>query len=104
MFKKIYPALFLSISFFNQAISGSPHFRVIEKQPDRLILEWQAPALTWQTIAWQQTTMARPQMGSLPLSQDADRPGLPLDAYTLEIPSGYTSRVQLLDSVVTEAV
>ncbi len=104
MFRRVYPALIIALSFFTHAISGSPLFRVVEKQPDRLILEWQAPALTWQTIAWEQTTLARPQMGSLPLSQDADHPGLPLDAYTLEIPSGYTSRVELLDSVITESV
>ncbi|NLP12653.1 hypothetical protein GX408_19800, partial [bacterium] len=104
MFRRVYSVLFIVLFFFTQAISGSPHFHVIEKQPDHLILEWQAPALTWQAIVWKQTTLVRPLMGSLPLSQDADHPGLPLDAYTLEIPSGYTSHVQLLDSVVTEAV
>ena len=96
--------LFGFVLFFHQAFGQSSYFRVIDKKSDGLILEWHAPLLTWQAITLGNETLVRPDMGSLPLSQEQGRPGLPMDAFVTEIPNGYEAEIQLLDSLVTESL
>jgi hypothetical protein len=93
---------FLLLSVLNPVFSQSGYFHVIDKKADHIILEWQSPGLTWQTLTWRGATFIRPGMGSLLLSQEKNKPGLPLDAFVLEVPTGLSAGVSVLDSVVTE--
>lgn len=92
----------LILSAVNGFSVQSDNFRIIEKSSEAMLIEWQAPELVWENVVLNGASFLRPHMGTLLLNQDADKPGLPLDAFCLDVPPGLHARVLALDSVYTE--
>ena len=102
MLRKRVFLLFLFLSAGTGLFGQSGYFKIMEKSSQTVLLEWQAPALIWESVTQDGDLFVRPSMGALLLNQDADKPGLPLDAFALNLAPGFTAQVQWLDSVVTE--
>jgi len=80
----------------------SGYFHTVEKTANRLIVEWQSPALTWQTVSTVRERFSLPVLGELALTNEAGRPMLPIDVLLIPLPNLRSASFHILDSLVTE--
>ena len=75
-------------------------FTVLQETNLQILVEWNAPELTWEYITIDGQQFVQPQLGHLPLNQIEGFPQLPIDSYTF---SGVSvEKIVVLDSIWTE--